>query len=106
MNGLTAADSLLVPIQCEYYALEGVTELFDTLARLRRELNPGLAIEGMTGFVSNVELADGAVWIPSRSDLSDPRLQKVITSSAEEQRLVQLYRKRGLIALTDELKKF
>ena len=47
VNGLTAADSLLVPIQCEYYALEGVTELFDTLARLRRELNPSLAIEGL-----------------------------------------------------------
>jgi len=47
VNGLCAADSLLVPIQCEYYALEGVTELFDTLARLRRELNPKLAIEGL-----------------------------------------------------------
>jgi chromosome partitioning protein len=47
INGLTAADSLLVPIQCEYYALEGVTELFDTLARLRRELNPTLSIEGL-----------------------------------------------------------
>lgn len=47
VNSLTAADSLLVPIQCEYYALEGVTELFDTLARLRRELNPDLAIEGL-----------------------------------------------------------
>jgi len=47
VNALTAADSLLVPIQCEYYALEGVTELFDTLARLRRGLNPKLAIEGL-----------------------------------------------------------
>jgi chromosome partitioning protein len=47
VNGLTAADSLLVPIQCEYFALEGVTELFETLARLKRELNPGLAIEGL-----------------------------------------------------------
>lgn len=47
INGLTAADSLLVPIQCEYFALEGVTELFDTLARLRRGLNPQLAIEGL-----------------------------------------------------------
>ena len=47
LNGLTAADSLLVPIQCEYYALEGVTELFETLARLRRELNPNLVIEGL-----------------------------------------------------------
>ncbi|MDH3492350.1 MAG: AAA family ATPase [Acidobacteriota bacterium] len=47
VNGLTAADSLLVPIQCEYFALEGVTELFDTLARLRRSLNPELTIEGL-----------------------------------------------------------
>ncbi len=47
LNGLTAADSLLVPIQCEYFALEGVTELFDTLARLRRGLNPQLMIEGL-----------------------------------------------------------
>jgi len=47
INGLTAADSLLVPIQCEYYALEGVTELYDTLTRLRRELNPSLMIEGL-----------------------------------------------------------
>lgn len=47
INSLTAADSLLVPIQCEYYALEGVTELFDTLARLRRGLNPQLMIEGL-----------------------------------------------------------
>jgi chromosome partitioning protein len=47
LNALTCAHSLLVPIQCEYYALEGVTELFDTLARIRRSLNPGLTIEGL-----------------------------------------------------------
>jgi chromosome partitioning protein len=47
LNALTSADSLLVPIQCEYYALEGVTELFDTLARIRRALNPSLIIEGL-----------------------------------------------------------
>ncbi|GAC1402249.1 MAG: AAA family ATPase [Pyrinomonadaceae bacterium] len=47
LNALTAADSLLVPIQCEYFALEGVTELFDTLARIRRSLNPSLTIEGL-----------------------------------------------------------
>ena len=47
LNGLTAATSLLVPIQCEYYALEGVTELFDTLARIRRLHNPSLTIEGL-----------------------------------------------------------
>src|SRR5205814_2763582 len=47
LNGLAAADSLLVPIQCEYYALEGVSELFNTLARIRRLLNPLLRIEGL-----------------------------------------------------------
>jgi len=47
LNALTAAKSLVVPIQCEYYALEGVTELFDTLARIRRHHNPSLVIEGL-----------------------------------------------------------
>ncbi len=47
LNGLAAADSLLVPVQCEYYALEGVSELFNTLARIRRALNPKLKIEGL-----------------------------------------------------------
>lgn len=47
LNALTAANSLLVPIQCEYFALEGVTELFDTLARIRRSLNASLIIEGL-----------------------------------------------------------
>ena len=47
VNSLTAADSLLIPVQCEYFALEGVTELFDTIVRLRRALNPRLSIEGI-----------------------------------------------------------
>ena len=47
LNALAAADSVLVPIQCEYLALEGVSELLDTLMRLRRTINPALAIEGI-----------------------------------------------------------
>ena len=47
LNALTAADSVLVPIQCEYLALEGVSELLDTLMKIRRTLNPELAIEGI-----------------------------------------------------------
>ena len=46
LNALTAADSVLVPIQCEYFALEGVSELWDTLVKIRRSLNPSLAVEG------------------------------------------------------------
>lgn len=47
LNALVAADSVLVPIQCEYFALEGVSELLDTLARIRKAHNPKLAIEGI-----------------------------------------------------------
>ena len=47
LNALAASDSVLVPIQCEYLALEGVSELLDTLVRLRRTINPSLAIEGI-----------------------------------------------------------
>ncbi len=47
LNTLVASDSVLVPIQCEYLALEGVSELLDTLMRIRRQLNPELAIEGI-----------------------------------------------------------
>jgi chromosome partitioning protein len=46
LNALAAAHSVIVPIQCEYFALEGVSELWDTLVRIRRKLNPNLAIEG------------------------------------------------------------
>ena len=66
-----------------------------------------LSIQGMTGFVSSVQFADGSVWIPSRADLSNPELQQVLPPSAEEQRLVQLYQKRGgRNALAEELKKY
>lgn len=47
INALAASDSVLVPIQCEYYAMEGVAELLDTLMRLRRTINPSLAVEGI-----------------------------------------------------------
>jgi chromosome partitioning protein len=47
LNALVSADSVLVPIQCEYLALEGVSELLDTLMRIRRTLNPSLEIEGI-----------------------------------------------------------
>lgn len=47
LNALAASDSVLVPIQCEYLALEGVSELLDTLQRLRLEINPTLEIEGI-----------------------------------------------------------
>ncbi len=47
VNALTAADAVLIPIQCEYFALEGVSDLMGTIEQVRRYLNPGLAIEGV-----------------------------------------------------------
>jgi chromosome partitioning protein len=47
LNALVAADSVLVPMQAEYFALEGVSELLDTIERLRQSFNPGLEIEGV-----------------------------------------------------------
>jgi chromosome partitioning protein len=47
INGLTAANSVLVPMQCEYFAIEGVAQLVNTVERVRDMLNPGLEIEGI-----------------------------------------------------------
>ena len=79
LNALTSANSLLVPIQCEYYALEGVTELFDTLARIRRLLNPGLTIEGLllTMYDDRTNLS-GAVAVDLRDFYGGQVLETVI----------------------------
>ena len=60
LNALTAADSMLVPIQCEYYALEGVGQLMNTLMLVRKRLNPGLKIEGvvLTMYDSRTNLSE------------------------------------------------
>jgi chromosome partitioning protein len=47
LNGLCAADSVLIPMQCEYYALEGLSDLVQTLKKVRAHLNPRLEIEGL-----------------------------------------------------------
>ena len=47
LNALTAAQRVLIPIQCEYYALEGVTSLVNTINRVKHTFNPGLDIEGV-----------------------------------------------------------
>lgn len=47
LNALTAANSVLIPIQCEYYALEGLASLIETIEQVRASVNPGLEIEGL-----------------------------------------------------------
>jgi chromosome partitioning protein len=47
VNGLTAAQAVMIPMQCEYYALEGLSDLVETVKRVRAHLNPSLEIEGL-----------------------------------------------------------
>ena len=47
VNAMTAADSVIVPIQCEYYALEGLTQLMHSIKLVKKKLNPTLEIEGV-----------------------------------------------------------
>ncbi len=59
LNSLVAADSVLIPMQAEYFALEGISELLDTIERIRMSLNPALTIEGvvLTMFDDRTNLA-------------------------------------------------
>lgn len=59
INVLTAADSVIIPIQCEYYALEGVAQLMNTVKKVKQVMNPELEIEGilMTMFDSRTNLS-------------------------------------------------
>lgn len=47
LNGLIAADTVMIPMQCEYFALEGLSDLVNTLRRLKKSLNPRIEIEGL-----------------------------------------------------------
>jgi len=47
LNGLCAAGSVLVPVQCEYYALEGLSDLLGTVRAVKRSMNPGIGLEGV-----------------------------------------------------------
>jgi hypothetical protein len=79
--------------------------LQDTELRFSRRGEP-VSIQKMTGFVSQVEFADGKVWVPNRQNLESAALLNVVAPSPEEQRLTDLYRRKGLTALIEELKKF
>lgn len=63
LNSLVAADSVLIPVQCEYYALEGLSQLLNTINRVKKNLNPKLEIEGvlMTMFDSRLRLSNQIV---------------------------------------------
>ena len=63
LNALTAADSVLIPVQCEYYALEGLGQLLNTISMVKRQLNEHLDVEGvlLTMFDSRLRLSNQVV---------------------------------------------
>src|SRR5579863_6704200 len=77
----------------------------DTALRFSRSGRP-VEIDGMTAYVSQVEFADGRVWVPSRRDLDSSPLLRVTAPSPEEQRLADIYAKKGLGALVLELGRY
>jgi hypothetical protein len=77
----------------------------DTTLKFSRTGRP-VEIRDMTGFVSQVEFADGKVWVPSREDLNSSPLLRIMAPSPEEQRLADIYSNKGLAALIAELNKF
>lgn len=82
VNALTAADAVLVPLQCEYYALEGLTQLLATVDLVRDHLNPPLALDGVV-----LTMADGRtnlsadVALEARRHLGDAVYETVIPRS-------------------------
>jgi hypothetical protein len=77
----------------------------DTALKFSRGGRP-IEIDGMTAYVSQVEFADGHVWVPSRHDLDSSPLLRITAPSPEEQRLADIYAKQGLAALVAELKRY
>ena len=80
LNSLTAADSVLIPVQCEFYALEGLGQLLNTIAIVRRSTNPRLDIEGvlLTMYDSRLRLSNQVVD-EVRRHFEDKALRTVIS---------------------------
>ena len=73
INSLAAVDSVLIPIQCEFYALEGVSQLVSTIDLVKKSLNPALEVQGVI-----LSMFDG------RTNLSAQVVQEVKDISAEK----------------------
>ena len=100
--GIVPASTPLAPVQTVSAGNLGVL-------RLSRSPGQSFSISSLLAFVDDVEFADGKLWIPSRSDIdratSDPVLRRALANSPEQQRLAQIYRRRGLAGLMEELRR-
>lgn len=79
LNALTAADSVIIPIQCEYYALEGLNQVLKTIYLVRRKLNPALKIEGVlfTMYDQRTNLSEQVVE-SVKANLREPIYETII----------------------------
>lgn len=79
VNALTAADSVIIPVQCEYYALEGLDQVLETISLVKKRLNPKLQIEGIlfTMYDSRTKLSDEVVE-SVRKELDAPIFENFI----------------------------
>jgi hypothetical protein len=68
--------------------------------------NRDFLVKGIRGFITQVQFEDGSLWIPSREDLRQANLLELLPASPEEQRLTNLYRRRGLDGLIEELGRY
>ena len=106
LNGLCAADSVLIPVQCEYYALEGLSDLLSTVRIVKKKLNPSITIEGvlltMYDGRTNLSIQVAARCTPPSSPETSGSVKPPatgnrrwpMTSSPEEQKPIKNWRKR------------
>ncbi len=77
--------------------------------RFSRPTGQPMVIGGLMTFVNDVEFSDGKLWIPSRADIqeatNDPLLRRSLADSPEQQRLAEIYRRKGMSGLAEELKR-
>lgn len=94
-----------LPAAVSMKAKAGGTVQPTTSLQLSRAQGAAVRIDSVSGFVQQVEFSNGDVWIPPSSFRDEARLSKLIPGSLEEQRLSDIYRRRGLSALLEELNK-
>jgi len=115
LNSLCAADSVLIPVQCEYYALEGISDLMSTIRMIKKALNPELDIEGVlltmydsrTNFSSQVAAEIKKFFKQKTYNVSIPRNVRLAEAPSHGGPVMQYDRlSRGSLAYIDLAKEF
>jgi len=115
LNSLCAADTVLIPVQCEYFALEGLTDLMSTIRMIKRSLNPSLEIEGVlltmydsrTNFSSQVAAEIKKFFRQKTYNVSIPRNIRLAEAPSHGEPATKYDRSsRGALAYTELAKEF